>query len=627
MESADVPSSDARSDEESRNNEQLLTQDQKDIIAEAANSACFKDNPVPEDVIAELKDDLFSFVSISPRMSESLEGIFPAHTDAEALLQAIWSEARSAGALRLFKDVKVNFPLPYHMKKSGDVAEVSIAKNNKNVGDNPSEKPWLVVYVPFPSSVARQADESVEVPSPAVTAPLTNDLPLRLSNSMSEMGKSRDYKKGRVSDELLGELKSHDAPLSSFTFISSEIKDRIIKAAGKSFDVTALLDRDFSAALELHALREHDGKVIFPISIRRADGRTLVEVVIKRTETHGDVFATGVKSWRVQNINDTVRKFSPAGGAFERWATFGSWNVLLKELADVALKETWDFSKEGGDTGRYPILKNYLIYTFYKLQHDNKLKEDPDSGFAAFDTGLVDKLYEPIYACFISSGREEPKWKFEGFCRAGSQALGKRLVRTFNPYPERAKYFSRKEDLLYDVDQDLELDVDHILIDNMDRLPFDFLRDELDSDREAHALLDALERTHGRDSRAELFCKLGELVDNNTKLHLRLKNRLDDATDLALKRVEWNFRTAVPAFFPTRNTMSLLLPLDLTEDDNSDIALVVEPTSSGNYLGQTILTMQMAYKDARLVCRPDSDWLNTSVSTAETEESEDEGGE
>lgn len=73
MESADVPSSDARSDEESRNNEQLLTQDQKDIIAEAANSACFKDNPVPEDVIAELKDDLFSFVSISPRMSESLE--------------------------------------------------------------------------------------------------------------------------------------------------------------------------------------------------------------------------------------------------------------------------------------------------------------------------------------------------------------------------------------------------------------------------------------------------------------------------------------------------------------------------------------------------------------------------
>ncbi len=27
------------------------------------------------------------------------------------------------------------------------------------------------------------------------------------------------------------------------------------------------------------------------------------------------------------------------------------------------------------------------------------------------------------------------------------------------------------------------------------------------------------------------------------------------------------------------------------------------------YLAQTILTMGMAYKDARLICRPNSDWL------------------
>lgn len=41
------------------------------------------------------------------------------------------------------------------------------------------------------------------------------------------------------------------------------------------------------------------------------------------------------------------------------------------------------------------------------------------------------------------------------------------------------------------------------------------------------------------------------------------------------------------------------------------MALVVELQSSGNYLGQTILTLPMAYIDARLVCRPGSEWLDT----------------
>ena len=59
--------------------------------------------------------------------------------------------------------------------------------------------------------------------------------------------------------------------------------------------------------------------------------------------------------------------------------------------------------------------------------------------------------------------------------------------------------------------------------------------------------------------------------------------------------------------------MSLLLPLDLTDDEKPDVALVVELVESGAYLGQTILTMNMAYNNARLISRPDSDWLNTSI--------------
>ena len=126
----------------------------------------------------------------------------------------------------------------------------------------------------------------------------------------------------------------------------------------------------------------------------------------------------------------------------------------------------------------------------------------------------------------------------------------------------------------------------------------------------------ALDKTmHAEDdtSRRAAYDELREAVEDNVRIKRRLINRLDDAIELAQKRVEWNFKTAVPAFYPTKNTMSLLLPLDLTENEQPDVALVVELMESGAYIGQTILTMKMAYNNARLICRPDSDWLNTSL--------------
>ena len=86
-------------------------------------------------------------------------------------------------------------------------------------------------------------------------------------------------------------------------------------------------------------------------------------------------------------------------------------------------------------------------------------------------------------------------------------------------------------------------------------------------------------------------------------LYNRLKNRLDDAVLLSRKEVRWNYHTAIPSYYPSRNTMNFMLPLHLSSDDAVDIVLVVELTPAGNYQGQTILTCDQAYIDARLVCR------------------------
>ena len=103
--------------------------------------------------------------------------------------------------------------------------------------------------------------------------------------------------------------------------------------------------------------------------------------------------------------------------------------------------------------------------------------------------------------------------------------------------------------------------------------------------------------------------ELAEAIVADNKAYRNITNRFKDSLDLSLKRIQWNFKTAIPMYFPTTNSMSILLPLALVDDEKVDIALVVEKTKSGNYLGHTILPLSWAYNNARLVCRPDSDWL------------------
>ena len=116
--------------------------------------------------------------------------------------------------------------------------------------------------------------------------------------------------------------------------------------------------------------------------------------------------------------------------------------------------------------------------------------------------------------------------------------------------------------------------------------------------------------TENRAEKKAAYDELKAILADNTRLFLRIKDRLRVSIDLAIKRVRWNYKTAIPSYFPKRDSLSLMLPLCLVDEEKADIALVVEQTLSGNYQGQTILTIPQAYIDARLMCRLTSDWLN-----------------
>ena len=74
------------------------------------------------------------------------------------------------------------------------------------------------------------------------------------------------------------------------------------------------------------------------------------------------------------------------------------------------------------------------------------------------------------------------------------------------------------------------------------------------------------------------------------------------------RRVRRSHKTAVPRFH--HGAIQLRLPLPLTRPDHADLALVLEKSRSGDcYRAATVLPLQRAYRNARLLTRPDPDWL------------------
>jgi hypothetical protein len=302
-----------------------------------------------------------------------------------------------------------------------------------------------------------------------------------------------------------------------------------------------------------------------------------------------------------------------------QWAFMGDFRQVISDLANIALNERWHF-KNPNIAYPHPILSKYLIYTFFRLVKE-KGKINSNEQFAVFNTGLVDNSYEPIYALFEKNkvpGKQE--WYFREFCISGVGKSGKILVSNFYPLPERAKYFRNPAELFYDIyTTEPQLNWNHIILDNVSRIPSEILEENKPSGlifRDTN-LMNELEKYH-------YYHTLADAIENDQKKFRAIKNRFADSFYLALKRVHWNFKTAIPMYYPTLNRLSLLLPLSLIHDEIVDLALVVEKMPSGCYFGHTILPLSWAYNSARLINRPDSDWLIAENIESDTVKETDE---
>lgn len=238
---------------------------------------------------------------------------------------------------------------------------------------------------------------------------------------------------------------------------------------------------------------------------------------------------------------------SPPKNALTNWAYLKHYQSTFEKLKKMALDERW-FYKEQNPDFPYPILSSYLHYTYYKLrQETGKILER--GKYSVFNTGLVDNRYEPIYALFEKNTTHTQPWKLVDFCIPGEGYAGKELVRNFKDMPKRTHYFSDVSDMLYDTRAgEPELDMRHILLDNTRRLPLSFLSENPPKD---FSLKNPEILTI--EKRYQYYKDLAEAIKKDTKTYRNLTNRLKDAINLVIKRIEWNFKTAIPMYLLSDN--------------------------------------------------------------------------
>lgn len=227
-----------------------------------------------------------------------------------------------------------------------------------------------------------------------------------------------------------------------------------------------------------------------------------------------------------------------------------------------------------------PKLKNYLNYTFVRLVELEQVSpgtyfhQSQDQEWITFNTGLQNPHGADLLAIFQHYKpklgvpvRAVPDWVFKGCYAPNDRQYRDHFGKQ---YPDIAWYSIDSRDYVFDAAYSLEKDV------------FDHL----------------FERAK---ERAGLPNASDEIV----------RNYLRGAIENLIPKIRRNYKVAIPVYFVEEKRMQLLLPFVSASDSNEVSCFLVERDDQlKTYRLKTIFDLDQAYYSARLITRPDREWLD-----------------
>ena len=250
--------------------------------------------------------------------------------------------------------------------------------------------------------------------------------------------------------------------------------------------------------------------------------------------------------------------------------------------------DSWTFQqprfRQKHASSEVPKLKNYLNYTFVRLV--TLEQESPGSHFlfaredkwACFNTGLqnpygadllmVFQRYKPrIGDVAPPAPATRPDWVYK-FCCTPSDRWYRELFGV--GLPKIAWYSKDSRDYVFDTAYDLDKDAfEHLF------------------------------------ERAKERAGLPQNASDEV-----IRNYLRGAIENLVPKIARNYKIAIPVYYVEEKRMQLLLPFFSADSTSVSSFLVERDDEHRCYRLKTIFDLDQAYFSARLITRPDKDWLD-----------------
>lgn len=240
-------------------------------------------------------------------------------------------------------------------------------------------------------------------------------------------------------------------------------------------------------------------------------------------------------------------------------------NDKLKYLAELAEPEKWCY--EGREDDPYHILKFYILDTFSRCKKENKILYSTDGQYCTFNTGLLTRNSQDILALFVKNNRPDNQpWKLTKFVACESLDY----MNKFDSVAELPRYWDNYDELYFNPDLNIQLNIDHILDDNWERI--------------------------------------SPVLGANFNKYI-VKLMINGSIIETKARIKRNMRLAVPQYY--REKIMFLIPVSFQVAENKTVtlAMAVEKMNDNQYRANTIFTLDMAYSKARQLMRPEANWL------------------
>jgi hypothetical protein len=262
-----------------------------------------------------------------------------------------------------------------------------------------------------------------------------------------------------------------------------------------------------------------------------------------------------------------------------------SWDdafKFLEDLAETAIPEKWTYGSQTS-TLPHPILKAYVEHIFNRLTKEtngSKILRDDNQRYCLFNLGLLNIYFRPIYLV-VEQKKVDDKVLFAnpfvlkkrtmladiGFTLNGKAVSEKNLPEPAQFYDNVNEIIFKPEPEFYDPDEEK---LNHIIDERRDRFP-------------------------------DIY---------KTRSTTELAVILDTAIKCSYELAKRNYKLIVPQYRPQEDKIQYLMPIYLGATFNKlpDFALVLG-NESGYYKPETILELDDAYQNARLIAKPDNFWL------------------